>query len=374
MRHLSVVLLILALPALAADEAKPVIAMGEPVALSFAGITLALPKECVPQRIDDASVIIQAAKMENGAPTLGMSVSATLQEPKQTLDGFVDAAHPTDPGVKNFKVLKASPLQAGGVSGTVQILTYTYRGADTTGLRLFFLRPLADKSAQMGYVVSLESERAMGKLLLPTLTAIISTIQLSEPARWSPEKMTLDRVPIASAKLGYSICAPLWWKVKPLPPEREKVEMFQTDYTRGQIPIPYGSFLAEPTVKTPEQIAAFSQNGLVDEIRKQKGEAKVLSQNPVTMDGRPGYEFIVRQTVAPATQPATAPATTAPANESIIIGQRVVCANGYSYSFIVLGMGEDGKDVAATLDKLSTGLKLTAIPTTQPAPASNPAP
>ena len=124
---------------------------------------------------------------------------------------------------------------------------------------------------------------------------------------------------------------------------------------------------------------------------------EVLSEGPATLAGMVAHEFVLLQSTAPQTQPAsaTAPttasgpaATTAPTAasapatatqpaegpKSVIIAQRTACLPGpagrrRSYSLVLAYPGGDGNAARAMLEKLAAGFSLRKAPASPPAGA-----
>lgn len=348
----------------AQQAVPPKVELDPPVTLAFAGVKIALPKGFELQTSADMSIVLNAAKVENKQPVLAVMLSGYRQPANASLISFAEFGKAKSGLViRNLKLIKTGALRIAGREAEIRIIAFDYRGVETTALRVFFLRPLASASMQMGYVLSVEGAKGRGRQLLPILGAIGNTIELFDPVRPIAQKITSLGEPMVSRKWGYSVRPPRWWKAR-MSRQRDTVEMVQVDYLPNARP-PQASLQVKAEAASAEASAKTALNLLRESLKEQKVEFQVVREGPVRMAGRQGYEFLVRRDAARGDSEKEKPKVT------LFIGQRTVCSSGNSYSLVAYYLTDKVEQVTAAIDTIAAGLELMTPVTT--APAAEPA-
>ena len=349
----------------AGGQTRPAIEMGDPVKLNFAGVKFSLPKDFPLNIPGDPFTIVQAVKIEEGEPVLAVTLSAWPQAKGVTLAGLIESVDPSKSlAVRHMKVVKTIPVKFAGLAGRAQVQTYTYRGVATTAVRLYFLRSLAKLNVQLGYVLTVEAGKDRGQRTLPVLTAVARTLEFFDPASPCAESAAELAPPVVSQAMGYSIRPPLWWKTS-RNAEGTRVDMYQTDYTRG-LRMPQAMLNVRIEGDPAGDCAARELSQLVANFKRNKQEFTILRQGKAKLGGRDGYEFVLRHGMPGGDK-----------NWMNILTQRTACAHGRAYSLLLVYQTGDPAVPAATMEKLAAGVKLSEpkVPATGPAsrPASAPA-
>lgn len=381
----------------AADTTKPAVKMQAAAEFPHAGISLAVPEKFEFQPLTEPWDVCHATLMDAGKTLQGVTLSAypVAAEDKDgqpvTAEKFADGMIKEvqkSLAVSHFKLGKTATIPIAGIDGTVRVMRYSFRGAQTAAAQVYFIReeknPLVPEvKVRLCYVISAESSPEKEASLLTVLGEIIKSTKLTKFARPSALDVKDFEAPMKDFKLGFSVSPPKGWYVNLVP---SGVEIAQTDYLligetkKGKIQAPAGMPLVRVCQaemagqSTAQDIAAKEIQARQKVAASANLEIEVLSKGEAKMAGVDGYEFVLRQAAVKAatTEAATAPAADEPAT---FIVQRTIVAAGdsgpsKSYYIRVHLIGDSAKPAQALMEKLSEKFELLGPET---APASGPA-
>jgi hypothetical protein len=189
----------------------------------------------------DRFTILRATKRSGKQVVLGVTLSAFPQGQKKVTAGEIADAMTAEMGkslaIRNLKVLKKTPMPVGELKGTARLLSYTFRGKETTAARVFFMRELASPAIRVCYVLTVEA--AAGKStkaeMVRTLGNVIRSIKLTPLQHPRDVKIKSWQPAWTHYKLDFSVRPPKGWFAVETP---AGVAMGQVDYLAQPMPAP----------------------------------------------------------------------------------------------------------------------------------------
>lgn len=290
--------------------------MQKAVEYSRAGIILAIPTGFTisPQLLGEYQLML-ASRTEGMQATQSISLSAYPADetitPEQLLERL-RAPLLDSLAVRRLNVVKTDKLPVAGLIGQAVHMTYTFRGIKTVTLSACFIRditsavpattPAAEtqpSKKRLAYVLTLEVAESHRQTLLKTFEAIVRTIMLTNLKRPIDMPIDFDGPYLRDFPQGYAIRLPVGW----VGGQNDLgVFMEQTDYILGGVPCPSVQIVSNPV--DPSMTAeACGQKG-IEQLEKQGVKVEILSNGPARLAQRDGFQFVLRKTEAPATNPA----------------------------------------------------------------------
>ncbi len=334
--------------------------MSEPVAYSFAGVKLAMPKNFEIQPFAGPNSVVRAVRTKNEQPIMSVGLSVFAQKPDVTLDEFVKNNQPgrDDLSVRSYKQLGASSIKVAGLSAKAILVSYEYRSTPTKALMIYFLRPLqsGELKLELGYLLVAEGDKENFSTVYGAACEIASHLQLTDVVHPGEQPVGELTIPIESRANGYSIKIPDTWKFQ-LNRERSQVQMYQMDFLMGGQATPNMTFTTKPEISPPEVAAKVVLRNVEDSMTKANIEHQVVREGPVKMAGLDGYEFLLKQSIGSRESDAV---------RTTMLMVRLVCNNGRSYAFVLGNEGADADWMTAAMDKVASSLEVTAPVTSMP--------
>lgn len=359
----------LSLASLASAQPAAQPAMQTAVDYAHAGITVAMPEGFVPQELTGPFEVARAHAMEDGKAVVAITLSAFPADDKVTAEEFADsklADLKNDLAVRYLALLKKTPMPVAGVTGTVRLVTYTYRGAATAAAQIVFLRASKAGEPRVCYLLTVESASSHQKRMLQVFGAVTKTAAMT--ALRHPGVAAAAQRParaVKNAALGAAIqCPDTWYSAV----SAIGTEAGQTDFLLGGEPMPsVRLFVTSPPAGAINSEACSRHYlGMVRLAAKQQEQAcTVVSEAAATLGKLAAHEFVVRQ--GPAT--GSAPAAGA-AEAGVVIVQRTAFAvepDGETKAYVlVLTVREaDIKAASQLMATIADSFERIA-PTTQP--------
>lgn len=327
--------------------------LGPPTSLSFAGISIALPKDLAPEPALDESSLLRLVDKEGEQTVLAVTLTAMPVKSSTTADSLLRA---TDPGASldffNVKELRRQSLQVAGLTGRVQLLSYTLRKLDLTAVRLAMVRPVGASGMQMGYILTVEALSRRGRDILPLLAAMAGSTQLSDPVSLPQEKVALAPTAISSDRLGVSFLPPAYWKCQSAP-DQTMIVCYQMDYTVNQPGARATLAVRQAPLGSVDEILKKFMDELQADVEKNKLNVKVVRQAQAGLGDQPGRETVI------AHYDQQGKITDA-------MDHRMVLRGGLLYTLEVLYLGDAIDAAQQTMQTLAEGVKFS----TPTAPAS----
>jgi hypothetical protein len=377
--------------ALAAAEPTTRGAMGPRQEFAHAGIALCVPKGFTPQAVGGPFDVMRAVRMKGDRPVQAVTLTAYCVAEKTPPDAFADAMLAdlkANLSFRRVEELKKTPMQVAGIAGAGRLVSYELRGQKTTAARVYFVRTLKPTNVPVCYVLTVEAADENKDDLLPILGEMVKTVALTNPQHPAPLPVKTLAAPVKDHRRGFSVRPPAGWYCAP---SALGLQFGQADYLLGGtvvpvvnamvLPVEAGETAAGCAKKTAETAkATAAEHGMV---------VKVLAEGPAKLGKLDGYQFILRQSVAPT--PTTAPDKgkakpnpKPPAAPPVLIVQRTACvfpkvktpattqpADGKNYSLVLITQGVEAKVASAMMDKIAAGFALLPPPKA-PVPATKP--
>lgn len=383
--------------ALAAAEPPARRAMEPRQEFSHAGIALSVPKGFTPQPVGGPFDVMRAVRMQGDRAVQAVTLSAYCVAEKTPPDAFADAMLAdlkANLSFRRVEELKKTPMQVAGIAGAGRLVSYELRGQKTTAARVYFVRTLKPTNVPVCYVLTVEAADQSKDDLLPILGEMVKTVALTNPQHPALLPVKALAAPVKDFKRGFSVRPPAGWFCAPTV---LGLQMGRADYLLGGAVVPLVNAMVLPV--EAGQTSGGCARKAVETAKATAGEhgmvVKVLAEGPAKMGTLDGYQFILRQSAAPA--PTTAPTTAPdkgkakpqpkpkpPAAPPVLIVQRTVCvfpdlktpattkpADGRNYSLVLITQGVEAKVASAMMDKIAAGFALLSPPK-KPAPATKP--
>lgn len=368
-RMTSVILLAVGVGAGSASGGGPAIAMGEALEFPRAGICLSVPKGFAAQPLGEPYDVMRSVLRVKGKAVQAVSLSAFAVGAKETRGTFAEkmlAEARKSLAVRGLKVRKKTPMAVGGVAATAHLLTYTFRGVETTAARVFFIRDVKNTSARICYVLTVESAPARKDKLLPVLGEVVKTVKLIDVAHPVALGIRLLGEEMTDHKRGCAIRPPRSWYATRT---SVGIQMAVTDYLMGGAPAVTATVAVADVAAaaTPQACARQAIDRATKAAAVQNRFAEVVSRSAEKLGGLDGYQFVLRQV----------PKKPGNGDLPVFIVHRVVCGPAgakkrASYSLIVVCQGGQAKAAAAMMAKLARGFRFVEPPTTKPATRPTP--
>jgi hypothetical protein len=266
-------------------------------------------------------------------------------------------------------------MTVAALPASARLLTYTYRGVETTAARVFFLRPVKNGAVRLCYVLTVESALAHKDELLPVLGEVIKTVKLLDVQ--APLAVGVARLtaPWPDTRRGYAIRPPLGWYSAQT---SVGVQMAVTDYRMGGETALTASVAvaACPGQSPPRAHAAKAIERAAKAADGQGRATTVVARAAAKLGGVAAHQFVLRQT---AKKPR-------PGDRPVYIVHRLTCcrlakeAPPQCFSLILICQGGDEKIATGLMEKIASGFSflkppLSVHPATAPAtqPTTRPA-
>jgi hypothetical protein len=295
----------------------------------WAGISLAIPTGFETQTLYEEYQIVVATRIEGKQATQSISLSAFPVDGQVTAKKFSQVTLEglkTSLATRRLKVLKETTVRIAGLDGAARSMTYSHRGVETAAVGVCFIRevkPPADRQdntsgaeapkIRIAYLMTMEVAVKYKDALLRSFDAVVKTVKLTDIHH--PIDVTRKfRGPfVKDYRRGYGIRLPIGWVgIK----GELGVSLGQTDYLLGGITSPLVQVVSL-TVSADTDAKQCGQKA-IDFERKHGMKIEILSESPIKLAGRDGYQYVVRKSLAPATQPVTTqPAATQPATAPV---------------------------------------------------------
>ncbi len=357
---------------LAWGAAAPVV-LNKPTEYPHAGISLAWPKGFKPRPLSDPYDVTNAVVLESDRPVRSVKLSAFPVGEGVTAEDFAGARMAElkkNLSIRHLKSIKRVPISVAGIKGIAGTMTYTFRGMSSIAAQVHFIRDVKSAKARICYLLTVECLLERQAQLLPTLGAVIKSIELTSVRHPDVSAGAEPGEAIRNFKLGYSIRQPRrWYAVK----SDVGTEMGQVDYLLGGVPMPSVQLLARGVpagAATSEACAKKCLSVARSVAVERKQTCEVISEGPAKLAGLPAYQFVLIHSSKP--RPPLPGGTKS--LESVVIVQRTVCVAGSggkspkAYMLTLTARGEDAKAAEALLAAIAGGFSLTG-PATQPATA-----
>ena len=352
--------------------AAPVV-LDKPTEYPHAGISLAWPKGFRPRPLSDPYDVMNAVVLEGDRPVRSVKLSAFPVGEGVTAEEFAGARMAElkkSLTIRHLKPIKRVPISVAGIKGIAGTMTYTFRGMSSIAAQVHFIRDVKSAKTRICYLLTVECLLERQAQLLPTLGAVIKSIELTSVRHPDISAAAEPGEAIRDFELGYSIRQPRrWYAVK----SDVGTEMGQVDYLLGGVPMPSAQLLARSVpggTATSEACAKKCLSIARSVAVERKQTCEVISEGPAKLAGLPAYQFVLIHSSKP--RPPLPGGTKS--LESVVIVQRTVCVAGSggksprAYMLTLTARGEDAKAAEALLAAISDGFSLTG-PATQPATA-----
>lgn len=358
----------------AAPGGEAGLAMDTPVKLAHAGICLAVPKGFEHQPLREPCALLRAVRRDKGKPIQAVDLAAFAVGPKDTLEGFaekmLDEARKTL-AVRQLRVRKKTAMTVASLPASARLLTYTYRGVETTAARVFFLRPMQNGTVRLCYVLTVESGLEHKDDLLPVLGEVIKTVKLVDVQSPLAVGVAGLMAPVPDTARGYAVRPPLGWYAAET---SVGVQMAVTDYRMGGEPAVTVSVAVAACggQASPRAHAAEAIERATQAAGGQGRATAVVAQTPALLGGVAAHQFTLLQT---AKEPRTG-------DRPVYVVHRLTCcrlaeqAPPQCFSLILVCRGGDAKTATEILGKIASGFSFLQKPARvhpATAPATQPA-
>jgi hypothetical protein len=115
--------------------------------------------------------------------------------------------------IRNLKTSKKILMSVAGAEGAARLVSYSFRGTQSVAAQVYFLRDVKGSPARICYLLTVVTTEERKSRLLPLLGAVrdsIRFIAMKEPE--IPAKVTLEE-PVKDLDLGFSIRLPKGWYI-----------------------------------------------------------------------------------------------------------------------------------------------------------------
>ncbi|MGB2820681.1 MAG: hypothetical protein WBF17_06840 [Phycisphaerae bacterium] len=356
-----------------ASGAAPPVVLNKPTEYPHAGVSLASPKGFKPRSLSDPYDVMNAVVLEGDRPVQSVKLSAFPVGEGVTAEQFAAARMAElkkNLAIRQLKPIKTVPISVAGIKGIAGTMTYTFRGMNSIAAQVHFIRDVKSAKIRICYLLTVECLLERQAQLLPTLGAVIKSVELTSVRHPDVSAPLEPGEPVQDFELGYSIRQPRrWYAVK----SAIGTEMGQVDYLLGGEPMPSARLLVRPVSgegTTSEAVAKQCLNVARTVAVKRKQTCDVTSEGPASLAGLPAWQFVLLHSSKK--QPALPGGTNSP--ESVAIVQRTVCVAAgegkpsKAYMLTLTARGEDAKAAEALMTALAGGFSLIG-PATQPATA-----
>lgn len=348
-----------------------------------AGVSLAIPEGFEAQAVNDPFDVARAVLAENNKPVQAVTLSCYPIAEKVTAERFADAMLADLQkmlAISKLSVNRKSTLQVAGVESQVRLLSFEYRGAPTSAIKVFFTREekhaaAADGTVRLCYVLTAESTVERQGTLAGVLGEVIKTVKfvpIQPPAAVGAKDLGL---PVRDYRMGYVLRPPAHWYTRLTP---SGVEAGLTDYVLGGVPMPLLRLAVTEAAaaETPEQaskkiVEALQQNAAAD-----GQELKVASEGASTLGALEARQVVLNQ--EPASRPARLKGDEEPAVHIAYRTTGVVEVSGRpprTYWLAVYCQSADAAGPLSILTAVADSFQaLPAAPTSASAPAGSSGP
>jgi len=383
----------------AGDEMK----MTKPVEVPHAGIAMAVPTDYAVGALEEPFQVLRAVKVEDGKAAQAVTLSAFPVAADQSAVDFADdmiAELRQQLLLRDLKTINETSIKVAGLTGAGRFISYSHSGLESVAAGVCFVRKLEKGGGGLCYVLSIESPADRKGDVLPVLEEIIKTVSFR--AIKAPSELATGELdePLTVRQQGYSVRPPKGWFANV--EEGGVVVMGQNDYTLGGEVMPMAKVVVQAT-PAEAQSSDWAKNSLKlarKHAAQMGAKVEVVKEGKATLGGKECYQFVLRQTAAPATKPAapaSAPADdesaeetakkpkaksaeepsasdeAAPSDEAaateqavgpVYVVQRTLCLcpagkdQGRSYNLILVCRGDKPDAAEALMDKLAGGFKL----------------
>lgn len=285
-----------ALPAAGQDNNAQT--MHKAVSYPHAGVKIAVPEKFEHRIPSDHFTVLRATKRSGKKVILGVTLSAFPQGKKDvTADDIADAMTAEmgkSLAIRNLKLLKKAPMPVGDIKGTARLLSYTFRGKETTAARVFFMRKLETSAVKICYVLTVEAAQGRKAELVRTLGNVIRSVKLTPVQHPRDVKIASYQSAWKHYKLDFSVRPPKGWFAVETP---AGVAMGQVDYLAQPVPAPSPavSVVAVDMGKdtTCAELARKTRSHYRSEAASAERQCKMVASSKAKLAGVEGTQMVL---------------------------------------------------------------------------------
>ncbi len=323
------------------------------------GLALSLPKDFQLMVLGEPYSVMNAVIVKNEKPVQAITLTAYPVSEKSTVEMIEKALMEQmskNLAIRHLKVLKETPMSVAGLGGKAVLANYTFRGNETTAARVYFIRQGENPAFRVCYVLTVECPVENKSALLPALDKVIKSLLLTDIKHPSSFKIRqFAPIMFPHYKHGFAIGVPYGWFCTL---SASGASLGQNDYLVGGIAIPSVNVIVQPTIReaTSEDYALQCLERAIKNSADDKIQSEVLAQGPTVLSGVEAYQFVIRKTAVPTTQPSSEDSETN--DPPVIMVQRIVCPQGpqtagKSYSILLMTMGDEPAGAIEMMNKIS---------------------
>lgn len=330
------------------------------IELSNAGISLAIGSDLQLQSVSEPFDLLRGVQREGDKAASALTLSAFPVGPKATAESYADDMLNelrNNLAVRYLEARTRTRMTVAGTPAVAQLLSYSYRGAKTTAIRVFFVRELA-KDVRVCYVLTVESPAEREGRLLGVLEPVLKSVAFVAAVHPSGAKVLELLEPTTDYRLGYAIRPPVGWH---LSTTQGGFMLGQTDYLAGGADMPLATLLVRSELPgtTAAASAKKSYGAARDAAANNDLKLEIVSEGQALLGRHQAYQYVLKQSPQTSVGKAEGP---------IIIVQRTLArqpqgagANASGYTLAVIVAGEDSKAALAIADAISAGFDLVEI-------------
>lgn len=354
----------LAISCVASGQTENVMRLQPPFDLPSVGLRMAVPLSYVYTEPDEPLEAYSCVLTDRGQAVQNITLMAYPYGKEQTVKKFAAGTLndlKNNLAIRELNVLSETPIQVAGLSGIARAMEYNFRGVSTSAVTLMFARPMDQyKTAnplcpdQIIYVLSMEVSVEKKDTLLAQLDMVVKSISLIPLQSTTNLPVNLKHQPfLKNFSRGIAIRLPeSWWGEV----TNEGIRMGRFDYLCND----NSPLLEVISVLVPDSLSAQScGQATIDFDRKHGLKFDIIEQGLAKVTGKPGYQFVLRQSETQA--PESKPAATQPANSKdyVIQIRRLLCVpdstpgKNRHYAIILTGFSADMKKLLELMDQLA---------------------
>ena len=345
---------------------------GQRVSFANAGIKLTVPDKfefaVVAEPVDLMRAVLEGAKgMEQGITLVAFPVAEDMT-PQACADELA-AQMGKSLVIRRLKILKTVPMRVAGLDGLVQLMSFDFRGVPTVASRVYFIRQPTDERPGVGYILTVEAPEEHQSKLLPSLGAVVRTVELGELSDPISIRLSQPSGVIEDHARGCAMSVPLGWFGALT---ANGIMMSQTNYLTGGRPS-LTSIVAVadvPAEQTGEGFAKQSAEAAAKAGAERNLKCEIVSQGPAKMGDADAYQIILKRSM---TSPEGKAGGDMVAQRSLVVPGADGAA-GRCYNLVIMAGSHDSAALQEIMAKLAEGFVLLDEPPAATAPTSETAP